>query len=62
MCRLLKTFPSFTEQYVSEELTSAQGWAFYAWATEDAATMMGERLARKSKGYVAQEAEKLKHG
>ena len=62
-CRLLKTYPGFTEEYVAEQLTTAQGWAYYAWAYNEAAAAGGDRLVFKSKGYIAQEAERIKqHG
>lgn len=63
---LLRTFPQFTLDYVRKRLTSAQGWAYYAWAREHEALVFGERLKRKSKGYIAKEAERIreerKHG
>ena len=61
----MKNFPTFTLDYVRKRLTTAQGWAYYAWARENEATMLGAGLDRKSSGYVRQERERLereRHG
>ena len=56
--RLMKTFPGMTLDYVECELTSAQGWAAYAWAVENEVTMAGPLAERKGLGYIGQERER----
>lgn len=57
---LLRTYPQFTLEFVRKRLTTAQGFAYYAWAKEHHASVLGEQLERKTPGYIAQEVEKQK--
>ena len=58
-CRLLKSYPSFTLDFVRKRLPSGQGWAYYAWAVENEASVWGGGVEKKSAGYVKQERQRL---
>jgi hypothetical protein len=60
-CLLMKTF-GWTPDFVRKRITGAEGWAYYFWALEREDTLFGEGPKRKSKGYIQQEMERLKHG
>jgi hypothetical protein len=45
--------------HIRKEITSAQGWVYYNWALENEASVWGDRLDRKSDGYVKQERKKI---
>ncbi len=46
-------------EFVDCEITSAQGWAYYAWAVENELTMFGALAERKGFGYIGQERESI---
>lgn len=56
---MLKTYPQFSLEFVRKRLTTAQGWAYYAWAVQNEASVWGGGLDFKSAGYVRQERERL---
>ncbi len=56
----MQTF-GWSEQHVCEEITGAQGWAYYTWAVENRAILFGSEIQRASLGYVAQEIKRLKN-
>lgn len=49
----------WSETYVSEELTGAQGWVFFNWAVENESSVWGSSIERKGDGYIAQERNRL---
>ena len=53
-CLLMKVF-QWQERYTKWKITSARGWAYYAWATEHEATVWGTGLIRSTPAYIAQE-------
>ena len=57
-CRLVKVYPSFTRQFVMDELPMVEGWIWHSFAFSDdpAHKFAGVRTDR---GYVKMEAEKL---
>jgi hypothetical protein len=59
LCRLVKTYPSFTRQVVMDELPMIEGWMYYGFAIEDDAMNRFEGLRRIGKGYVGLEEQVL---
>lgn len=55
----MKSYPSFTYQFVMDELPMDQGWAFYNWAIENDGWLQFGGLKRGGKGYIAQQADRL---
>ena len=49
----------WTQDHVDFEITGAQGWAYYAWAKVNEASLLGGGL-EPVEGYVAQEVKKRK--
>lgn len=56
--RLMKEY-GWKPDYIRLELSGAQGWVWYNWSIENESSLLGERLERKTPGYVAQERERL---
>lgn len=54
----MKSF-GWSEDYVRKGITGAKGWVFYNWAIENEASIWGDRLERKTDGYVKQEKKKI---
>lgn len=59
MARLLHFYPQFTRDYVEFELPMSEGWAFHSYTLENDGWLAFNGLARKGKGYVARETDKL---
>jgi len=59
VCRLAKTYPSFSLDFVWDELPMAQGWAYYAWSIEADGWLNFSGIKRASAGYLKQESDKL---
>ena len=57
-CRLMKTY-GWTADYVRFEVTGAEGWIYYNWATENEASVWGSGVVNKTPSYVKQEWLKL---
>lgn len=49
----------WTEDYVKFGITGARGWVFYNWAKENESSVWGSGLVQTSKGYVAQEIDRI---
>lgn len=60
-CRLMR-FYQMSVDHVRKRLVGAQGWVYYNWAQENEASMWGNNIKRVSKGYVAQEVDRIKNG
>jgi hypothetical protein len=54
----MKTF-GWSIEKVRTGMTGAEGWAWYAWAMENEATMFGASYKRTTDGYVKQETKRL---
>lgn len=59
MGRLLKTYPSFTEDYILYSLPMDRGWAYYSQAMEMDSWLAFVGVSRETKGYIAREAQSL---
>jgi hypothetical protein len=56
---LLKTYPSLTRHHIDRELPMDEGWCLYAWALENDGWLQFAGIKRSSKGYIAQETERI---
>lgn len=59
VCRLLKCYPSFTPDYVWNELPMIQGWCYVAWAVENDGWLGFCGVKRSGAGYIKQYADEL---
>lgn len=59
VCRLARSFPSFTLDFIWDELPMNQGWAYVAWATENDAMNQFGGVKALSPTYMRQESDKL---
>ena len=59
MFRLLKTIPSFTEDYVLHDLPMDRGRAYYNQAMETDGWLQFAGVSRETRGYIWQETERL---
>ena len=57
--RLVKTYPSFTRDFVMDELCMAEGWAWYAAAMELDGWLSFCGIQRVSDGYIRQQVNLL---
>jgi len=58
-CRLLKTYPSFTRDWIEFDLPMDMGWIYYAWSLENDGWLQFSGVKRDSLGFIAQEVERL---
>ncbi len=57
--RLMRYYPSFTEEYVIDILPIDKGWAFLAAAIDNDGWLQFAGIKRSGKAYLAQEIDKL---
>ena len=50
----------WSPEYVRKGITGAQGWAYYMWATAQAAAGMMQGPLEPSGGYISQQIERLR--
>lgn len=48
-----------SESFVRTGMTGMKGWVLYNWSIENESRVWGNSIRRSSKGYIAQEIEKL---
>ena len=58
-CRLLHSYPSFTPEYVWNELPMIQGWVYVAWAIENNGWLGFCGVKRNGAGFIKQYADAL---
>ena len=59
MGRLLKTYPSFTEDFILHDLPMDRGWCYYSQAMEMDGWLQFAGVSRETPGYIMQETKKL---
>lgn len=57
----MKVF-GWTPDFISYEITGAEGWVYYNWAIEHEMTAFGPIFKATTAGYVKQEFEALLNG
>ena len=59
LAKLVKTYPTFTREYVLDELAMEEGWSWFAFAFLDDPMNRFGGAKIIGKGYIAQEVEWL---
>lgn len=55
----MRSYPSFTRDYVLFDLAMVEGWVWHAYAMENDGWLQFSGVKRKGDGYVAMETKRL---
>lgn len=59
LCRLLRTYPQFSEDFVLRKIPGAKTWVYYNWAFSNDPWIQLGGVTPKGDGYIGMEVQDL---